>query len=239
MQLKRIFVLFLLILLVFYIAPVNLEAADTALTLIEVTGGILVAVETGHLIYWLIKKLKFHKKIKHKNPPIQTNLIATSHETNVDLGDYNNLFLNLGDDTNSIITTNTNLVLVTNSNVSNMIITNVVSNVAVSVTNLVATITNKTNINYDTNLILTHNQITNLTEQEKQDIKLLGRDYYYLVALAYFRVKKYDKSKEFMLHSLAIGEKITEGKEFLKKNFKFSDKDIEQGIKKYILLRKK
>lgn len=238
MQFKRIFVLFFLILLVFYIAPVNLQAADTALTLIKITGGSLAVVEIGHLIYGLIKKIKFQKKIKHKNPPIQTNLIATSHETNVDLGEYNNLFLNLGDDTNSIISTNTNLVLATNSTASNMIIKNVVSNVVALVTNLVTTNTNKPLINYDTNLILTHNQITNLTEQEKQDIELFGRDYYYLVALAYFRVKKYDKSREFMLHSLAIGEKIVEGKQFLKKNFKFSDKDIEQGIKKYTSLRK-
>lgn len=234
MQFKRIFVLFFLILLVFYIAPVNLQAADTALSLIKITGGSLAVVEIGHLIYGLIKKIKFQKKIKHKNPPIQTNLIATSHETNEDLGEYNNLFLNLGDDTNSIISTNTNLVLATNSTVSNMIVSNVVA----LVTNLVTTNTNKPLINYDTNLISTHNKITNLTEQEKQDIELFGRDYYYLVALAYFRVKKYDKSREFMLHSLAIGEKIVEGKQFLKKNFKFSDKDIEQGIKKYTSLRK-
>ena len=238
MQFKRIFVLFFLILLLFYISPANLQAADTALTLIKITGGSLAVVEIGHLIYGLIKKIRFQKKIKHKNPPIQTNLIATSHETNVDLGEYNNLFLNLGDDTNSIISTNTNLVLATNSTASNMIIKNVVSNVVALVTNLVTTNTNKPLINYDTNLILTHNQITNLTEQEKQDIELFGRDYYYLVALAYFRVKKYNKSREFMLHSLAIGEKIVEGKQFLKKNFKFSDKDIEQGIKKYTSLRK-
>lgn len=74
---------------------------------------------------------------------------------------------------------------------------------------------------------------TNLTESEKDDILMFGADYYYLVSLAYYGVKKYDKSREFMFHSLAIGARIEEGTKFLKETLKVKSKDISDGVARY------
>ena len=215
-------------------------AGNTALTLIEITGGALAAVEAVHLIYWFLKKIRFKKKEPRIVPPVQTNQIIVSHQTNVDLGEYENLFLDLGGDTNAPVTvnSNTNQVAVVLTNISEAVSnTNLI---AVAAANAVMTNTSvlETNrVTYDTNLMVSHEKITNLTEQEKQDIALFGRDYYYLVSLAYYRVKKYDKSREFMFHSLAIGEKIKEGIAFLKTKFHLSDKAIRRGVQKYISAR--
>ncbi len=74
---------------------------------------------------------------------------------------------------------------------------------------------------------------SNLTESEQEDILLFGPDYYYHVSLAYYKVKKYDKSREFMFHSLAIGIRIEDGTAFLKEKFKLSDKQIQDGVLRY------
>lgn len=75
--------------------------------------------------------------------------------------------------------------------------------------------------------------LSNLTENEKEDIRLFGPDHYYQVSLAYYKVKKMEKSREFMFHSLAIGIKVEEGTLFLKEKFKLTDKQIQEGVTRY------
>ena len=74
---------------------------------------------------------------------------------------------------------------------------------------------------------------SNLSESEKDDIQMFGADYYYLVSLAYYGVKKKEKSREFMFHSLAIGVRVVEGTQFLKETMRLSDKDIAAGVARY------
>jgi hypothetical protein len=75
--------------------------------------------------------------------------------------------------------------------------------------------------------------LSNLTENEKEDLRLFGLDHYYQVALAYYKVKKPEKSKEFMFHSLAIGIKVEEATLFLKEKFRLTDQQIEEGVARY------
>ena len=72
-----------------------------------------------------------------------------------------------------------------------------------------------------------------ITPEEKRIIDIFGKDYYYLVGLQYDKVGKPQKSKEYLLRSILIGIMVNESKDYLKKRFKMSEKDIEQALKLY------
>lgn len=76
-------------------------------------------------------------------------------------------------------------------------------------------------------------RLTNLTPSEQRDIELFGHDYYYLVGLQYDKVKKPEKAKEYLLHSLAIGMMMEESKAYLRTRFGMTESQIEQGIRMY------
>jgi hypothetical protein len=75
--------------------------------------------------------------------------------------------------------------------------------------------------------------LSNLTPTERRDIDLFGRDYYYLVGIQYDKVKKPEKAKEYLLHSIALGLMETESRSYLKERFRMTDEEIRQGMRMY------
>jgi hypothetical protein len=193
---------------------------NTALTLIGVVGGVLVAVEGINLAVNAIKNSRPKSQTRIKNTVPLTNLSA---KTNIP-----------GPETNRMV-----VPPVTNlpASVTNVAVTPKTNTVIAMppMTNTNRTPVSMTNKSAETNLLSIHPSVlSNLTENEKQDIMLFGRDYYYLVSLAYYQVGKQEKSREFMFHSLAIEVRIEESTQFLKEKFHLSDAEIRTGKNKYL-----
>jgi hypothetical protein len=215
------------------VVPEAEAAADNpALILVEITSAAVILTEGVHLLVTgLQKKKKKDLMLKKKQ---EQELMAK----------YNGYFK----DVEGAVTETNRTVF---SNTSGMITnTMAVTNRAAQETNLLALVRALTNVQHEQSLTnapvlvpqmneKTNNYamapaiFSNLTESEKQDLELFGKDYYYLVSLAYYKVGKADKSREFMFHSLAIGMRAEEGTRFLKEKFGLTDNDIIQGVRRY------
>jgi len=76
---------------------------------------------------------------------------------------------------------------------------------------------------------------TNLEIKKKQRV---GEIDYYEVGVAYYKVGKFDKAREYLLHSIAIGVREEEAIEFLIKHFDMTRKEIQIEKRKYKKLNK-
>jgi len=218
-------------------------ASNTTLTVIKVVGISLAAVEAVNLLVRLLKKIK----IKKHPPREKKKKVIPGTER------YKNLFAELtniqqstnavtaGPATNLVLPGETNFIspitniaaVRTNVPMTNALLTKLKSVMTqASLSNIAAYPSASNRSPEGTNRALI-SAFSNLSPIEQQDIMIFGWDHYYQVSLQYYAVKKYDKSREFMFHSIAIGMKVEEGTAFLKQKFGLTDRDIRQGVRRY------
>lgn len=235
------------ILLLFLGTQINMHAQEvnTPLTVLKVIGISVVTAESVNLLYHLIQKISFNIRERKRNPyddffdavpPVQkTNLLPVQKTNLITLAEPINTEPVLPQltvtkkippepvETNMEVQTKPEPI---QSNIIALmspepIITNTEPNQPVVSTNIVT-------------MDIT-SYWTNLSDQDQQNINLFGRDFYYTAAMGYFKVKKYVKARDYMFHSIAIGERVGDGIRFLKENFHLTDREIKNGVKAYII----